>query len=140
MSNGLLELNLRSPSIAPSLARSLARSSLAPSLDRSVARSLGHSVARSLGRSFVRSLSRSVARSLGRSVARSLARSLELANYFGGSIFRLQICWAIIYEVRCSIQIVEELGSNCFIVLGSIQGGPAREYHVACCTYMSRPR
>ena len=77
MSNGLLELDLRSPSIARSLARSLARSSLARSLDRSVARTLGRSIARSLGRSVARSLGRSVARSLVRSVARSLDRSLD---------------------------------------------------------------
>ena len=86
---------------------------------RAVARSLGRSVARSLGRSVARSLDRSVARSLPRSLPRSLARLLELANYFGGSIFELQICWGIICEARCSIKIAEELGSNCFIVVGS---------------------
>ena len=59
-------------------------------------------------------------RSIRRSVARSLDRSLELANYFGGSIFGLQIYWGIIYEVRCSIEIVKESGSNRFIVLGSM--------------------
>ena len=31
----------------------------------------------------------------------------------------LQICWGIIYEVRWSIEIAEELESSCFIVLGS---------------------
>ena len=76
VSNGLLELDLRSPSIARSLARSFARSSLTRSLDRSVARTLGHSIARSLGRSVARSLSRSLGRSLARSFDRSIARSL----------------------------------------------------------------
>ena len=80
VSDGLLELDLRSPSIARSLARSLARSSLARSLDRSVARTLGRSIARSLGRSVARSLGRSFARSFGRSVARSLARNHSITH------------------------------------------------------------
>ena len=69
VSNGLLELDLRSPSIARSLDGSLGRS-----LDH---RSLSRSIARSLGRSVGRSLDRSVARSLGCSVARSLGRPKE---------------------------------------------------------------
>ena len=32
----------------------------------------------------------------------------------------LQICWGIIYEVRCSIEVVMDLGPTCLIVLGSI--------------------
>ena len=117
MSNGLLELHLRSPSIARSLARSFARSSFARSLDhsvdpalgrsierslhRSVARSLDCSIARSLARSIARSLDRSIARSLGRSIARSIAGSLG-QNYVAGSKFELQTCSIIIYGVRTS--------------------------------------
>ena len=102
----LFEGNLKFSSVARLLGRSVA-GCLAQSLDRSIARSLGRSLARPLGRSVAQSLDR------------SLDRSLKLANYFGGSIFGLQICRGTIYEVRCSIEIVKELGSNCFIVLGS---------------------
>ena len=104
VSNGLLTLDLRSPSSARSLDSSLGRSpdhrslgrsvarsldrSVALSLGRSVARSLGRSFARSLGRSFVRSLSRSIARSFDRSIVRSLDRSVDrsIARSFHRSI------------------------------------------------------
>ena len=65
MSNGLLELDVRSPSIARSL-------------DRSMARSLDRSIARSPDRQVVRSFGRSVARSFDRSIAPSIARSLAI--------------------------------------------------------------
>ena len=82
MSNGLLEIALRPPSIARSVDRSIARSlgrSAARSLGRSVARSLDRSVARPFGRSVARSLGRSIARSLGCSVVRSVVRSVGRA-------------------------------------------------------------
>ena len=77
VSNGLLELDLRSPSFARSLDRSLGRSLDNRSVGRSVARSIGRSIAPSLGRSVARSLDRSVARPLNRSIARSIARPID---------------------------------------------------------------
>ena len=75
-SNGLLELDLRSPSIARPLDRSFGRSVARSIIARSVARSLGRSIARSLARSLHRSIARSLDRSIARSIARSLDRSI----------------------------------------------------------------
>ena len=91
VSNGLVELDLRSPSIARAVARSIIARSVARSLGRSNARSLDRPVARSLGRSVARSLGRSVARSLSRSLDHSIARSNDRAvdRAIGRSVDRL---------------------------------------------------
>ena len=125
ISNGLLKLDLRSPSIAGSLARSLARSSLARSLDRSVPPSLGRSNARSVGRSVARSL----VRSFGRSVARSLARSLDrsIARSLGRLVDRFD---GVSPQKLCSVGSVQESTSGGD--LGPTRFGNQRVDNEAC--------